>query len=184
MAQPTHKSVGVNWWQRTRRYAAYSALALCCIGSAGNAGERYGQWSLESQEEGIVAFSFKGFIAELAFVCNQESKYVVVIIAPSPGTFKNQQESISVAIQETEDGYDSFDLLQRWENEGEYIFSEMPDEQEQLASYLRAREGEGAKSVDFSFPNDVDGSVGRTSRIVIDLAGFSNGIAAFTRECQ
>jgi hypothetical protein len=99
MAHPMRKAVEFAWWQCVRRYASYSALALCCIGGAATAGERYGQWSLDPQGEG--ALSFKRFtamqepIAELAFVCNQESKYVVVIIAPSPGTFKNQQESIA-----------------------------------------------------------------------------------------
>ena len=90
-----------------RRYLFYSALILCCLGSQVTAAERFGQWSLEFQEEGVVALKLKpsawsdgGFGApELAFVCNQESKYVVVIVAPSPGTFRNQQERVSVAIQ-------------------------------------------------------------------------------------
>jgi hypothetical protein len=165
-------------------------LALCCLGGAATAGERHGQWSLESQGEGIIALSFRRFtamqetIAELAFVCNQESKYVVVIIAPSPGISNNQQESISVAIQETEDGYDSFDLLQRWENEGEYIFSEMPDEQEQLASYLKDREAEGIKSVQFHFPNDLDAGTGTTNHVAIDLSGFSARLQRFKKECE
>ena len=140
--------------------------------------------------EGIIALSFKRFtamqepIGELAFVCNQDSKYVVVIIAPNPETFKNQQESISVAVQKTEDGHDSFDVLQRWENEGEYIFSEMPDEQELLALYLRDREAEGVKSVHFYFPNDLDGGTGTTNHVAIDLSGFSEGLQHFKKECE
>jgi hypothetical protein len=61
----------------------------------------------------------------------------VGILAPSPGTFKNEHESIPLAIQRSEDGYDPSDLLQRWENEGEYIFSEIPSEQADLTSYLK-----------------------------------------------
>ena len=86
----------------------------------------------------------------LAFICNQQSKYVVGVLAPSPGTFKNEQESISLAIQKSEDGYDPSDLLQRWENEGEYIFSEIPGEQEDLTSYLKDRESEGVTSVHYN----------------------------------
>ena len=119
-----------------RRYLFYSALILCCLGSQVTAAERFGQWSLEFQEEGVVALKLKrsisldgGFGApEMAFVCNQESKDVVVIVAPSPGTFRNQQETVSVAVQRTENNFNSSDLLQQWDNEGDYIFAERPDE--------------------------------------------------------
>jgi ClpX C4-type zinc finger len=49
-------------------------------------------------------------------------------------------------------------LMQRWENGPDYIFLESPDEQEQLASYLKDREVEGVESVHFYFPNDLDAS--------------------------
>jgi Tol biopolymer transport system component len=39
-----------------------------------------------------------------------------------------------------------------------YIFLESPDQQEELASYLKDREAEGLKSVHFYFPNDLDAS--------------------------
>ena len=42
--------------------------------------------------------------------------------------------------------------MQRWENGADYIFLESPDEQEELASYLKDREAEGVKSVHFYFP--------------------------------
>jgi len=145
------------------------------------AGERFGQWLLEPQGEGIFALSFKRSIPtqdgvgpeELAFICNKETKYVVGILAPSPGAFKNEQEFISVAIQKSEDGYDPSDLLQRWENADEYIFSEIPGEQEDLTSYLKDREAEGVKSVHFYFPNDLNAVTGITNHVVIDLSGFS-----------
>ena len=104
-----------------RRYVPYSAFALCCLGTSVTAGERFGQWSLEFQEEGVVALKLKpsislddGFGApEVAFVCNQESRYVVVMIAPRPGTFQNQQETVSVAVRRTENDFDLSDLLQQ-----------------------------------------------------------------------
>ena len=101
MAQFLRKSVVADWRQFVRRYVQCSALALCCLATSVTAGERFGQWALEFQQEGVVTLKLKpsvspngGFQApEVAFVCNQESKYVVVIVAPSPGKFQNQQET-------------------------------------------------------------------------------------------
>jgi hypothetical protein len=100
------------------------------------------------------------------------------------GHSKTEQESIPLAIQKSEDGYDPSDLLQRWENEGEYIFSEIPGEQEDLTSYLKERESEGVKSVHFYFPNDLDATTPTTNHLVIDLSGFSSGLAAFKKQCE
>ena len=63
--------------------------------------------------------------------------------------------------------------MQRWENGPGYIFLESPDDQEELASYLKDREAEGVKSVHFYFPNDLDASTQTTNHMVVDLAGFS-----------
>jgi len=59
-----------------------------------------------------------------------------------------------------------------------------PDEQEELALYLKDREAEGVKSVHFYFPNALDASTWTTNHISIDLAGFSDGVAAFTKRCE
>jgi hypothetical protein len=108
------------------RSAPYAALAFWVFYIPATAGERFGQWLLESQGEGAFALSFKRPLPEqngigpgLAFVCNRENNYVVGILAPSIGTFTNQQETVPVAIQKAEDEFDSSDLLQTWENEGE-----------------------------------------------------------------
>ena len=175
-----------------RRYLSYSAFALCCLGSQVIAAERFGQWSLEFQEEGVVALKLKpsawsdgGFGApELAFICNQESKYVVVIVAPSPGTFRNQQETVSVAIQRSENDFGSSDLLQQWDNEGDYIFAEQPDEVEKFTSYLKGQEADGFKSVKFYFPNDLVTGAGTTNQVVIGLSGFSKGMQHFEKACK
>ena len=174
-----------------RGFVLYAVLWLYVGCIPATAGERYQQWSLEPQGEGIIAFSFRSnssedkiATSELAFVCNQESKYVGVMLMPSQGTFKNQQDIIPVAIQKSENEFDSSDLLQSWENGAEYIFLEMPDKQEELASYLIARESDRAKTVHFYFPNDLDASTPTTNHIVIDLSGFSAGLEAFKTQCE
>jgi hypothetical protein len=73
--------------------------------------------------------------------------------------------------------------MQRWENGPDYIFLEPPDEQERLASYLKDK-AEGVESVHFYFPNDLDASTQTTNHMVIDLAGFSAGVAAFANRCE
>jgi len=61
---------------------------------------------------------------------------------------------------------------------------ESPDEQKKLASCLKDRETEGLKSVHFHFPNDLDASTQTNNHMVIDLAGFSAGVAAFANRCE
>ena len=170
-----------------RRFGLYAALALCIYGLPATAEERFERWSLEQPGDFILALSFKRSISfddraatsELAFLCNQEEKYVAVLLIPLDGTFKNRQNSIPVVIQKIEEQSDASDLTQRWENGPGYIFLESPDTQEELASYLKDREAEGLKSVHFYFPNDPDASTQTTNHMVIDLAGFSAGVAAF-----
>jgi hypothetical protein len=120
----------------------------------------------------------------LAFVCNQESKYVVVLVAPSPGTFKNRQETVSVAVQRTEHDFDSSDLLQQWDNERDYIFAEQPDEVDKNTSYLKAQEADDIKSVYFYFSNDLVKGAAITNQVAIDISGFSKGMQHFEKECE
>ena len=175
-----------------RRFGLYAALAMCVYGLPATAEERFERWSLEQPGDFIFALSFKRSISfddrtatsELAFVCNQEEKYVAVLLIPLDGTFKNRQNSIPVVIQKVEEQSDASDLMQRWENGSDYIFLESPDEQEELASYLKDREAEGVKSAHFYFPNDLDASRQTTNHMVIDLAGFSAGVAAFANRCE
>ena len=131
-----------------------------------------------------ISFDDRTATSELAFVCNQEEKYVAVLLLPLDGTFKSRQNSVPVVIQKIEEQFDASDLMQRWENGPGYIFLESPDEQEKLASYLKDREAEGLKSVHFYFPNDLNASTQTTSHMVIDLTGFSAGVAAFADRCE
>jgi hypothetical protein len=176
-----------------RRFGLYAAVILCACGSSATpAAERFGQWSLEQPEDFIFALSFKRSIlfedgtatSQLAFVCNQEKKDVAVVLVPLAGTFASRHEAIPVAIQKIEEQSDQSDLMQRWENGPGYIFLESSDDQEELATYLKDRDAEGVKSVHFYFPNDLDADAQTTNHIVVNLAGFSDGVAAFTNRCE
>jgi hypothetical protein len=89
-----------------------------------------------------------------------------------------------VAVQRTENDFDSSDLLQQWDNEGDYIFAERPDELDKFTSYLKAQEADGVQSVNFYFPNDLGTGVGMINQVVIDIAGFSKGMQQFQKECE
>ena len=175
-----------------RRFGLYAALALCIYGLPATAEERFERWSLEQPGDFILALSFKRSISfddrtatsELAFLCNQEEKYVAVLLIPLDGTFTSRHKATPVSIQKIEDQSGPTDLMQRWEDGPGYIFLESPDDQEELASYLKDREAEGVKSVHFYFPNDLDTSTQTTNHMVIDLAGFSAGVAAFANRCE
>jgi hypothetical protein len=174
--------------QSMRRFGLYAALAMYVYGLPATAEERFERWSLDQPGDFIFALSFKRSISfddrtatsELAFLCNQEEKYVAVLLIPLDGTFKNRQNSIPVMIQKIEEQSDASDLMQRWEKGPGYVFLESPDKQEELASYLKDREAEGLKSVHFYFPNDLDASTRTTNHMVIDLTG----VAAFANRCE
>ena len=90
------------------RFGLYAALAPCICGLPTTAEERFERWSLEQPGNFIFALSFKRPISfddrtatsELAFVCNQEEKYVAVLLIPLDGTFADNAEPISLALQE------------------------------------------------------------------------------------
>jgi hypothetical protein len=165
-----------------RGFGLYAAVIIFVCGlSATQAVERFGQWSLEQPEDFIFALSFKRSISfddrtaasQLAFVCDQEKKDVAVLLIPLDGTFASRHNAIPVAVQKLEEQSNQSDLLQRWGNGPGYMFLEPPDEQEELATYLKDREAEGVKSVHFYFPNNLNASTHATDHIIIDLAGFS-----------
>jgi len=176
-----------------RRFGLYAAFSLCVFGiPATAASERFERWSHEQPGDFILALSFKRSISfddrtatsELAFLCNQEEKYVAVLLIPLDGTFTSRHKATPVSIQKIEDQSGPTDLMQRWEDGPGYIFLESPDDQEELASYLKDREAEGVKSVHFYFSNDLDASTQTTNHMVVDVAGFSSGVATFTSRCE
>jgi hypothetical protein len=97
--------------------------------------------------------------------------------------FKNSQNSISIVIQKSEEQFDTTDLVQHWQNGPDCIFLESWDDEEQLATYLKDREAEGAKLVHFYFPND-PGTGKSTNTMIIEVGRFSAGVAAFTSRCE
>ena len=105
------------------------------------------------------------------------------LLIPLDGTFTTRHGAIPIAIRKIEEKSDQSDLMQRWQNGPGYVFLQPHDEQEELALYLKDREAEGVKSV-FYFPNALDASTWTTNHISIDLAGFSDGVAAFTKRCE
>ena len=118
-----------------RRSVLYAAVTLSVCGlSATPAAERFGQWSLEQPEDFIFALSFKRSISfddraatsELAFVCNQENKYVAVMLIPLDGTFASRREVIPVAIQKMGEQSDSSDLMQVGKTEAITYFWNRP----------------------------------------------------------
>ena len=140
------------------RSLAYSVLVLCLTGTYATAEERYGEWVLEKPRPLAFSLSFKRSVSqgdrvvrsELGFVCGGGA-----ILIPFDGTFQNHQPKIPLVIQKDRDQNDPSDLVQHWRNAGEYIFVQSREEVDELASYLKAREAEGAKSVHLYFPNDL-----------------------------
>ena len=53
----------------------------------------------------------------------------------------------------------------------------------QTETYYRA-DTSYLKSVQFYFPNDLDASTQTINHIVVDVAGFSSGVVAFTSRCE
>jgi hypothetical protein len=105
------------------------------------------------------------------------------ILIPFDGTFENKRGTIPVLIQKSDDQFDSSDLSQKWKNATQFIFSESEVDIEELASFIRANETNGVKSVHFFFPNDVDTSPQISNHVTINVSGFSEGFGAFKTAC-
>jgi hypothetical protein len=175
------------------RFLLYTALALYFSAHSAPAADRFGEWLLEQPRGFVLTLSFKKSVplndkiatSELGFICDQRDKsnVVGVILIPVDGTFENRHRIIPVLIQKNKDRYDPSDLVQHWNNGTEYIFLESNDDADKLASFLKANEADGVKSVHFFFPNDTDAGSQIANHIVVDLAGFSDGFGAFQRVC-
>ena len=176
-----------------RRFVLYTALALYFSAHSATAADRFGEWLLEQPRSFVLTLSFKQSVplndkiatSELGFICDQRDKsnVVGVILIPVDETFENRQRIIPVLIQKNKDRYDPSDLVQHWNNGTEYIFLESNDDADKLASFLKANEADGVKSVHFFFPNDTDAGSQIANHIVVDLAGFSDGFGAFQKVC-
>ena len=176
-----------------RRFLLCTALALCFSVRCAPAADRSGEWLLGQPRTAVFTLSFKQSVprnskiatSELGFICDQEDKSALVgaILIPVDGTFENRQRIIPVLIQKNEDLYDPSNVLQHWKNGTEYIFVESNDDTDKLASFLKANEADGVKSVHFFFANESDAVPRTANHIVVDLAGFSDGFSAFKKAC-
>ena len=80
---------------------------------------------------------------------------------------------IPVLIQENADRYvGPSDLLQNWKNGAEYIFMESKDDVNELASFMKANEMDGTKSVHFVFANSPPEGPQTSNHIAINVSGF------------
>jgi len=175
------------------RFLLYTALALNFSAPAVTAADRYGGWLLEQSRSSVRTLSFKQSVqlnnkigtSELGFICDQRknSESVGVILIPFDGTFQSDQDVTPVLIQKNAHQYDPSDLLQNWKNGAEYIFLESKDDVDELASFMKANEMNGAKSVHFVFSNDLRDGPQTSNHIAIDVSGFSNGFDAFRMAC-
>jgi hypothetical protein len=177
-----------------RRFILYSALALYFSVLGATASDRYGEWLLERPRSSVLALSFKQSVplsnkiatSELGFICDQrdKSKNVAVILIPFDGTFENKRGVIPVSIQKSSDQFDTSDLSQKWKSETEYIFSESEVDIDELASFLKANEANGVRSVHFFFPNDPGSGPQISNHIAINVSGFSDGFGTFQMACD
>ena len=111
--------------------------------------------------------------------CASNSRYAFRLT----GTFQSDQGVIPVLIQKNADQYDPSDLLQNWKNGAEYIFLELKDDVDELESFMKANEMDGAKSVHFVFANSPPEGPQTSNHIAINVSGFSNGFDAFRMAC-
>ena len=177
-----------------RHFLLYTAVVWYFSVPAATAAVRYGEWLLEQPRSFVLTLSFKQSVplndkiatSELGFICDQRDKsnVVGVILIPVDGTFENRQRIIPVLIQKNKDRYDPSDLVQHWNNGTEYIFLESNDDADKVASFLKANEADGVKSVHFFFPNDSDAGPQIANHVVVDVSGFSDGFAAFKMACD
>ena len=176
------------------RFLLYTAaLSLNFSALAATAADRYGGWLIEQPRSSVRTLSFKQTVqlnnkivtSELGFVCDQRksSKSVGSILIPFDGTFQNDRNVVPVLIQKNADQYGPSDLLQTWRNGVEYIFLEAKDDIDELATFMKVNEMDGAKSVHFVFPNDTSDGPQTSNHIAINVLGFSNGYDAFQIAC-
>jgi len=183
------RSVGANMV----RFLLYGALALNFSPLTASAADRYGGWLLEQPRSFVRTLSYKQTVklndkietSELGFICDQRksSKSVGVILIPFDGTFNSDQDVIPVLIQKNAEQYDPSDLLQNWKNGAEYIFLDSKGDVDELATFMKAMETDGASSVHFVFSNDISDGPQTSNDIAINVSGFSDALDAFQMVC-
>jgi hypothetical protein len=175
------------------RFLLYTALALNFGAPAVTAADRYGGWLLEQPRSSARTLSFKQSVqlndeigtSELGFICDQRknSESVGVILIPFDGTFQSDQDAIPVRIQKNAHRIWSFRSFAELEKRRGIYLLGIEDDVDELASFMKANEMNGAKSVHFVFSNDLRDGPQTSNHIAIDVSGFSNGFDAFRMAC-
>jgi hypothetical protein len=144
-----------------RRLLLSTALVLYFSVPAATAAERYAEWLLEQPRSSVLTLTFKQSVpradkfatSELGFVCDKRDGLGIVgaVLIPFDGTFEYRQNVIPVLFQKNSKQHDPSDLLQRWRNGTDYIFSEWKDVIDELASFLKTNDADGVKTT-YPFP--------------------------------
>ena len=147
-----------------------------------------GKWELEERRGFVFTLSYKQskFIdnqtasSELAFLCDQRNRSGIVgaILVPFDRTFENQQDPIPVSIQEKADEFGPSDLLQKWKNGSEFLFSDVKDDVADLIALLSEKDTQSDKSVHFYFPSQQ-----ASDHIAVDASGFAAKFVEFEKGC-
>ena len=176
-----------------RRFLLSTAVVLYLSVPAAIAAARYGEWLLEQPRSSVLTLTFKQSASldnkvatsELGFVCDQGDKSGIVgaVLIPFDGTFEYRQNVILVLFQKNAKEHDPSDLLQRWRNGTDYIFSESKDDIDELASFLKTNDADGEQTIHIFFPHDLDATPQVLNHIAINVSGFSDGFGAFQKAC-
>jgi hypothetical protein len=123
--------------------------------------------------------------SELAFVCNQKNRLGIIgtILVPFDGTFESHQDPIPMSIQKKSDEYGSSDLLQKWKNGSEFLFTDVTDDVANIIALLKEKDTDSEKSVHFYFPSGLDMGQPMLDHVVIDASGFAAKFAEFEKGC-
>jgi hypothetical protein len=151
------------------------------------------KWELEQRRDFIFTLSYKQSASinnktatsELAFLCDQKNRLGVsgTILVPFDGTFESQQDHIPVSIQKRADEFDRSDLLQKWKNGSEFLFSDVTDDVADLIALLKEKSANSDKFVHFYFPSGLNNGQQTSNHIVVDASGFVAKFAEFENDC-
>src|SRR5262245_7925588 len=174
-----------------RSLSCFIAVAINLTMFVAANAEDDGKWKLEERPNFIFTLSYKQpatinaqiATSELAFLCDQTNRVAIIgtILIPFDGTFESPQNPIPMSIQKKSDEYGSCELLQKWKNGSEFLFSDVTDDVSDLIALLKEKDTGPDKSVHFYFPSD---SGPQTSdHVVVDASGFAAKFVVFEKGC-
>ena len=175
------------------RWLSVCVVGAMCLTGVTLATAQGGKWELEERRGYMFSLFYKQskYIddemasSELAFLCDQRNRSGIVgaILVPFDRTFENQQDPIPVSIQEKIDEFGPSDLLQKWKNGSEFLFSDVKDDVADLVALLTKKDAESDKSIHFYFPRGFDNGQQASDHIVVDASGFAAKFVQFEKGC-